>query len=318
MKKTFTFVLITALTALFMMLTACGTQKTTESKTEEAKAEIALIMPSLDHNWMTAVKYYADKTAGELNVKFTLYTAETTEEQEKQIDEAIKAKYKAIILLPQGDVSRLAQKVLDAKIPLINFDRYIGLEADYFVHGDHKAVGSDSAKFIAEQLGESGNLIVLQIPSAVGVNDLRMKAFTDEIRKYPQLNTLETIDLAGYTTAEGKRAMAEVLAKYDNIDAVYAQDDEIALGALEVLKDTNIKIVVGGAGEKNFYKLMKNTPDMVLGSASYSPSMVSECMNIASDIVKGNAVNKEKDIIVPSIFVTKDNVDSYYDEKSPF
>ena len=96
-------------------------------------------------------------------------------------------------------------------------------------------------------------------------------------------------------------------------------DDELSIGLYQAIKEakrTDIKVITGGGGAQEYFKLMQES-DIYLASALYSPSMISDCVKIAYDLVYNNKT-PEKQIIIPATIVDKDNVSQYLDPNSPY
>ena len=95
--------------------------------------------PAADHGWVAAVIYNAKKQADELGVKYILTTGANPSEQSAKVDELIAQKVSAIVMLPSDTkpLTPAAQRVLNAKIPLIIFDRKVELEPTFYLAGDN-------------------------------------------------------------------------------------------------------------------------------------------------------------------------------------
>ena len=81
------------------------------------------------------------------------------------------------------------------------------------------------------------------------------------------------------------KVMQDFLAKHPKIDAVWCQDDDMAVGMLEAInqaKRTDIKFVVGGAGMKEMVQRVMNGDPMMPVDVLYSPAMVAVAMDLTA------------------------------------
>ena len=130
--------------------------------------------------------------------------------------------------------------------------------------------------------------------------------------------TTQTLSL--YTSADGKEAADRILADDPSVDAFYAQDDEVASGVIEAINESgrnDIKVVVGCGGSQAFFSLILSTTVTDVATTLYSPSMITKCIDLADDVLKGKTI-EEKQIVMPATVVNKDNVREYQDSNSPY
>lgn len=128
------------------------------------------------------------------------------------------------------------------------------------------------------------------------------------------------IQFANWNRDDGFKVMQDFLSKYPHIDAVWAQDDDTAIGVLEAIKQahrTDIKFVLGGAGMKTMIKRIMDGSKMVPADVLYPPSMVKTAMILTAAHFYAHApVRGTYSIATP--LITKANAKEYYDPNSPF
>ncbi len=102
-----------------------------------------------------------------------------------------------------------------------------------------------AAKYLAEKLGNKGNIVELEGTAGSSATRDRGNGFDSEIKN----TNLEIItkQSADFDRTKGLSVMENIIQSKGNIDAVFAQNDEMALGALKALQDANINdvLVVG-------------------------------------------------------------------------
>lgn len=283
---------------------------------------IGLSFPFADHGWMGAVIDYAKKQGEESGVKVEMTTADNPNKQMNDIEDLVTKKVDAIVMLPMETdaLTPAVAKIKEANIPLVVFDREVAT-ADYtaLIKGDNEGIGKNAAEYLGEQLQGKGNIVIISSdPSSV--NTQRVGSFKDVMKeKYPNIKILA--DQNGkFQKQKGYEVMQNLLQANPHIDAVYTIDDEMALGALQAIREakrTDIKYLTGAGGAKDFYKEIKDATDITLATFTYSPLMVKEAVKTAVDIVNGKQP-AQKDTTLPAEKVTKENIDQFYIEDATY
>jgi ribose transport system substrate-binding protein len=87
--------------------------------------------------------------------------------------------------------------------------------------------------------------------------------------------------------------------------------------AIAQAKRSDIKLVLGGAGSKDYIKKVMDGDKIVTADVTYSPSMIADAMKLTAEArAKGMAMPAAT--IIPSVLITKDNASKYYEPASPF
>ncbi|GAA0359200.1 ribose ABC transporter substrate-binding protein RbsB [Alkalibacterium iburiense] len=135
-----------------------------------------------------------------------------------------------------------------AGIPVITIDRSSeGGDVLTFIASDNVEGGEMAAEFIIEMVGEDARVVQLEgVPGASATNE-RGEGFSNVADE--RLNVLES-QSANFNRSEGLTVMENIIQSNSDIDAVFAQNDEMALGALEALESAGMTdvIVVGFDG----------------------------------------------------------------------
>ena len=153
----------------------------------------------------------------------------------------------AIILAPVVETGwePVLREIKRAKIPVILVDRgikvsdqslYTTLIASDFVQEGRLAGG-----WLAKKLNGKGNIVELQgTPGAAPAID-RKKGFEEVIAKNPGLKIIKS-QTGEFTRSKGKEVMEAFLkAEGKNINAVYAHNDDMALGAIQAIEEAGLK-----------------------------------------------------------------------------
>lgn len=208
----------------------------------------------------------------------------------------------------QEAFSPVLKKVIEQGIPVVLLTRQVrGDHHTIFIHPDDRLIGRQAAAFIAEKLQGKGNIFVLQgIPGASTVI-ARTKGFMDEISRHAGLEVV-AMKSANYLRTDAVRVTDELLRQGVKFDAIFAQSDSMAVGALIVLKKAGIdpgSIVIVGIDYINDSRQAIRKGEQA-GSFRY-PTCGKEGATYAMKILHGEKAPKE--LIVPSLLVTPENVE---------
>ncbi len=327
MKKALTvFTLI--LLIMVPLLTACGSGDTKESGEKNSgndaggkKHKIGILAPAVTHGWVAAVAYHAEARAKELSgeIEYKIQTSSNAEEMTSQLDDLITWGAEAIVAFPQWEGMEVPiQRALDEGIEVVNFDIEINAEGVHRVSGDNEDMGVQGANYIVDKIGKEGNVVMLEVPTSGSVSELRKKGFVDTMKEIAPDMNISTY-ATKFTREDGLKDFADILTSNDKIDAVYSMDDETSIGVLQAISEAgrkDIKVVTGGGGMQEYFKMMPENQDIWIQSALYSPAMVKDAVDVALDLLNGKDVEKVK--VIPTTVVDRDNYQDFTDEKSPY
>jgi len=288
---------------------------------EAPKYKIGILAPAVTHGWVAGVAYNAEQQCRELEdiVDYKLSVSNNAEEMTAQLDDLITWGAQAIVAFPQWQGMEVPiQGAIDRGIKVVNFDIIIDVEDIYLVSGDNEGMGVASAKYIVDKIGTTGNVVALPVPKSGSVSELRMKGFYDTIKEIaPELTVTEYA--TAFTREDGLKDFTDILAANPQIDAVYSLDDETSIGVLQAIsnaKRTDIKVITGGGGCQEYFRMMPENEDIWIASALYSPLMVRDAVNSAVSLLKGEEVDAVQ--IIPTTIVDRTNVEEYFDENSVY
>ncbi len=291
-----------------------------ESESEPATdMKIGILAPAVTHGWVAAVAYHAEAQCIELGIDYQVSTSSNAEEMTAQLDDLKTWGANAIVAFPQWEGMEVPiQQAIDEGITVVNFDIAIDAEGVYRVSGDNEDMGVQGANYIVEKIGTEGTVVVLNVPSAGSVSELREKGFVDTMAEIAP--DMEIITYATqFTREDGLSDFADILTANPEIDAVYSMDDETSVGVLQAISEagrTDIKVVTGGGGMQEYFNMMPENEEIWIQSALYSPAMVKDAVDMAVDILNGETVEEVK--IIPTTIVDRDNYQDFLDENSPY
>jgi inositol transport system substrate-binding protein len=221
-------------------------------KPKDGKAlKIGVTFPILDQ-FLQKVADGISARAKEAGVEVNIQASqEKTDVQLGQVETFIANKVDAIIVVPVDTdaAAPMTAKAEAAGIPLVYVNRRpVGLPATVpYVGSDSLVSGTLEMEQLAKLAGGKGNVVILQGDPANEAAVLRTKGCTDVVAKNPGMKVIKT-QAGNWQRDKGQSIMETWLQSGDQIDIVCANNDEMALGAINALKAAGKldKVIVGG------------------------------------------------------------------------
>ncbi len=297
--------------------------------------KVGVSIPAADHGWTAGVGYWA-KEAAKLNpdIDWIIEDAKEPNEQISDLENLQNQGVDALVILctESAPITPIAKKLKEAGILIVNVDRgFTEPIADLFIEGDNKAFGRKSAEYMAVKLGAdpkkltgaSGSIVILRgIESTVDTD--RYEAAMEVFRANPGIKIL-AVERGFWNRERADKAMQNILIANPKIDAIWAQDDDMALGVENALKAAgrNKGIwMLGGAGMKDIVKRVMEGDPLYPADITYPPSMIAVGIQNAAAMLrvgKENALKfMPKHMMIDVELILPDNAKDYYFPDSVF
>lgn len=231
--------------------------------------------------------------------------------QEKQIDSLLNSGIDLLIVSPNqvDNLTNAIGKVYKKKIPVILYDRKTNDEQfTAFMGADNYLIGEMMGQYLAGKLGGNGNVVEIGGLKGSSPAQERHDGFVNALKKYPGIQTV-AYQSGDWTEASGETAMRRILKEYDGkIDAVYAGNDRMAVGARRVIKENgrdNGVIYLGVDALPTENGGIRQVADSVLTASAIYPTHGDELLQLAIDVLDGKSVPRES--FLKSSVVTSQN-----------
>jgi ribose transport system substrate-binding protein len=207
-----------------------------------------------------------------------------------------------------------------AGVPVVLVDRKLkGGNYTSWIGPDNYTIGVQDGQYISDRLGGQGRLVVLRggpEDNSIGLDRtngmLSIVETTDiEVDKAP--------DFGGWSEDGGFTLMADMLAKYDTIDAVFCENDSMCLGAQKAIQDagrTDEMFLVGVDGQKEALLQILNGTNYAATGLNNSDQIGRAAFHRLMAILAG--AEAPQDTVLPSPLITIDNVARFYNPDSVF
>lgn len=200
-----------------------------------------------ESEWRTANTDSIQEAAANLGVELLFSDAQQKQENQiKAIRTFIAQQVDVIGVSPVVETGweSVFQEAKDAGIPIILVDRRAAVSPDlYATHlgSDFLEEGRNAGRVMADLLGGKGNIVELVGTEGSAPAIDRATGFREVLKNYPGLKIIASKS-GDFTRALGEEVMEEFLNKYgDQIDALFAHNDDMAIGAIRAIEAHGLK-----------------------------------------------------------------------------
>jgi ribose transport system substrate-binding protein len=322
------FLMAPLLAGFVLVIGGCSTSSSTSSGggtdksaagSSDAKPLVAFAQANSADPWRRVfdadAKSEAEKHASDFT--FEEQTAEDdANKQIGQIETLLLKQPKVLLVSPATEaVESATSKAFDAGIPVVLLDRAVpGEKYTCLVGGDNVQIGHAAAAYLAKSLKGKGIVLMIQgLGGATATTD-RKRGAMDEFKKYPGISVIEGDDCK-YQRQAAHSYMETFLQGRKPFDAVYAHNDEMAIGAYTAWEtwsksqpSAKKPIFVGIDG------CQQETIEMIkagkLDATFKYPVPGGKGVQIAASLIRGDKVTQKR-VVLDTEEVTKANADAY-------
>ena len=288
---------------------------------------IGVSIPAATHGWAGGLNFHAEQTKARLEsahpeLKIVLVTANSASEQANDLEDLVAIhNMDALVILPfeSAPLTGPVRNVKRRDVFVTVVDRGLSEEGieDVYVAGNNAEMGRVSGEYIKEALNGSGEIVVLRGMPTV-IDEQRFDGFMAAIEG-SNINVLDH-QYANWNRDDGFTVMQDFLSRFPKIDAVWAQDDDIAIGVIQAVRQARRQddlFIVGGGGMKDIIRRVMEGDRLTPVDVLYPPSMISTAMELtALKFISDTPI--EGEYILGSPLITEENAEQYYFPESPF
>lgn len=262
------------------------------SSSAMANETIALTISTLDNPFFVTLKEGAEKKAKELGYELVVLDSQNDPAKELANVEDVAVRGAKVLLINPTDSDAVGNAVAIANkknIPVITLDRGAnkGVVVSH-IASDNVAGGKMAGDFIAEKVGKKAS--VIQLEGIAGTSAARERG--EGFKQAVDSNEFKVLasQPADFDRTKGLNVMENLLASHSSAKAVFAQNDEMALGALRAIKASGKEIiVVGFDGTEDAVKAVKG--GKLAATIAQQPEKIGELGIAAADqLLKGKKV----------------------------
>lgn len=296
MKKILALLMVLALS---VSLVACSGDKNVDTdKGEDAgkdeKLTVGFVISTQTNPFFVSLKEGAEEKAKELGIELIVLDSQDDSAKELANMEDLITRGVDLILVNPTDSDSIVNSVIaanDADIPVITVDRASnGGEVLSYIASDNIAGGKMAGEYILEQLDGKGKVVELEGIAGTNAARERGEGFNEAIKA----SDIEVVakQTADFDRVKGLEVMENILQSQAEIDAVFAHNDEMALGALEAIKASGKDIIVVGFDATDDAVNAVEAGDMAATVAQQPELIGGMGIDAAVKALKGESIDK--------------------------
>ncbi|MGC9501323.1 substrate-binding domain-containing protein [Streptomyces sp. WG7] len=302
---------LTYLIAAVVAVAVVGATSLLHNGSSDGKTrKVGLSLSTLNNPFFVQIRDGAEEQAKKAGVDLTVTDAQNdASQQANQLQNFTSEGLSSIIVNPvdsdaAGPAVRGANK---DDIPVIAVDRGVNdAKAAALVASDNVEGGELGAKALAEKLGGEGTIVILQGQAGTSASRERGAGFAAGLKEYPGIKVVAK-QPADFDRTKGLDVMTNLLQAHPDIDGVFAENDEMALGAIKALGSKAGKSVqvVGFDGTPDGLKAVRE--GTLFASVAQQPKELGR-IAVQNALRAADGEKVDTMVKVPVKVVTKENV----------
>jgi len=290
-------------------LVACSRQEAAHGgggSTPPVGATIGLSLSTLNNPFFVSLRDGALAEARAQGLHLIAVDAENDPAQQiASVEDLIQKRVPVILLNPTDSdaVANVVKEATAAGIKVISLDRAVnGAAVSSHIASDNVAGGKMAAQFLLKRVGGKGSIVELVgIPGSSAARE-RGEGFDEVVKADPNVK-LVAEQPANFDRAQGLSVMENILQSHPHIQGVFAQNDEMALGAERAIEEAGLKniAVVGFDATPDGLAAVK--AGTLAGTVQQKPELIGKLgVDAAKRLIDGESV--AQDIPVPLALIS--------------
>jgi inositol transport system substrate-binding protein len=296
-----------------MLLACCSGARPAGSRTEGGPI-VGVSLLNLSNEFIVMLNRSMEKRARELGVRLVVNDAErSADKQVQQVESFIAQRVSAIILNPcEVEASSPAvEKAMTAGIPVINVNSETRAAPTAFIGSRDEDAGRIAMEYIARRLNGNGNVVMMHGFMGQAAQIKRDQGAREVLAANPGLHLLAA-QTAEWDRAKGMTLMENWLQSYgDRINAVFAQNDEMAMGALIAIEQSGRKGKIVVVGVDAIADALEAVRTGRLDATVYQDASGQGTAAVDTAVKIVHHAAYEKQVLIPFQLVTHDNIAQY-------
>jgi ribose transport system substrate-binding protein len=279
------------------------------------KIVIGFSQATMNSTWRVAMVEGNRKYAAEHYPDVELIFTDGQNQAARQISDVkslMTRNIKVLVISPvQAEpLTPVVKQVMQANIPVVTLDRDVNTNVTCHIGAQNRPIGVAAGEFIIEKLTGTGNVIEIEGTVGASATTDRHEGFRDALREAPRIRVVAD-QFCDYLREPAMKFVEDTLKRFGpgQVQAIYAHDDAMALGAMQVVEAAGrLKeiAIVGIDGENNAFQAIKEGK---LAATFTYPFCAPEGIQYAYNLAIGEQVPDQ--IVLKSTRVDASNVDQY-------
>lgn len=274
-----------------------------------AQGTIGLSLSTLNNPFFVTLRDGAQAAADEAGANLIVTDAQDSVSTQISDIEDLITRGVDVLIVNATDSAAVVPAVTQANaagIPVIAVDRGVdGGDLAYYVASDNEAGGAAAAEYVCDALDGEGNVVELEgIPGTTAAR-ARGAGFNEYLSSSCQGLDVVARQTANFDRGEGLSVMENILVAQPEIDAVFAHNDEMALGALQAIQASGREMVLVGFDATDDARAAVDRCEMHATVAQLPADLGATSVELAAELAAGAEVPEEtENVAVPLELVT--------------
>ncbi|WP_026628675.1 sugar ABC transporter substrate-binding protein [Dyadobacter alkalitolerans] len=313
MIKTTKYALLVALALTIASCNQSGKGEGGESGSDK-KLVVGSTMLSMQNEFIVNVSDEMEARAKALGVELITVDAERSAlKQVEQVESFIAQGVDAIIMNPcEVEASSPAVKLaMDAKIPIINVNSETSAKPSAFVGSDDTESARIAMKYLVEKLGGKGNVLIMHGFMGQAAQLKRDNGAKEILKANPGMKLLAE-QTGEWDRAKAMSLMENWIQSYGSkINAVFAHNDEMGMGAVKALEAAGLKDKVIVISVDAIPDALQSVKKGALNATIFQNAQEQGSKAIEIAVKAAKKEQFEREVLIPFQLVTKENVEEY-------
>jgi inositol transport system substrate-binding protein len=295
---------------ILFSLFSCNSSKNSDEK----KIKIGASMLSMQNEFIVNIADEMQKKADELGAELIIVDAERSPlKQIEQVESFIAQKVDVIIMNPiEFEASSPAvTKALAAKIPIINVNSATSATPTAFVGSNDVESARIAMKYITEKLSGKGNMVMIHGLMGQAAQLQREEGAKEVLKQFPEIKLLAQ-QTGEWDRAKSMDLMQNWIQSYgEKINAVFAHNDEMGLGAVKALQAAGMKAKIMVIGVDAIKDALNSVKKGELDATVFQNANLQGAGAVETAIKIAKKQSFEKEVFIPFELVTQENIEKY-------
>lgn len=312
---------------MVLVLAACGEDESGDSGSTNDKDDKSLVIGfsqvTLESPFYTSLVDGAKEAAEAEGVELIVVDAQNNIEKQNTDVQSLITKGIDVLLINPVNPSAVAPALKAAEaagIPVITVDRATKEEVVSYIGRDNEEMGRIAGEKAIELLGgdsASGKIIELQGDAGGTVTKARHDGFHEAVGKVAGIKIIEG-PYNDYIRAKAVSSMQDLLQAHPDVNLVYAHNDDMALGAVQVLTQMGKLDEVQVVGVDGLMEAVKKIADGSFQATVINDPISLGSLAIQTAIKAGNGEEVDKIMNAETGLIDESNVTNYVDDSKKF
>lgn len=306
-----------------LTLVGCSSQGSSGEAGEDTERHQIAFVPGISSDpFFVAMEIAAKEEAEKLGVELMYQGSSSEYSPQTQlpfVDNALTQGVDALVMAPtDGDALQASvTKAVSQDVPVVTVDTTVTDQSDLVAHitGDNEDGGRQAAQTMAELIGGEGKVFVISGSPTITTDTLRVQGFVDEIEQnHPDIEVVG-IDHAYSQPSEATTRVNAALLNHPDLKGIFSVEGNSGVGAVAALRNSDklgeVELIGYDAYPNQVEELEQGVYSALIAQDPAEEARLA--LRFAVAAIEGNQDEIEKEVVIPNVVMTRENLDETRD-----